>query len=160
MKNRSEIEVSELVCATSFRCFFTMADQLLRGYLRQLLALAYFLAGIGHLAFPSIFMLIVPDWVPAPRLTVLGTGVFEILAAAGLLTERYRQPAGFLLAIYAICVFPANVKHAFEGISVPHIPDSWYYHGPRLLLQPVLVWLPLFCTSIIDWPFRRRSGQD
>ena len=64
--------------------------------------------------------------------------------------------AGSRLPPGAFCVFPSIVKHAFEGVQIPHIPNSWYYHGPRLILQPVLVWLPLFCTSIIDWPLRRR----
>ena len=134
----------------------TITDGRLRAWLRQLLAGLYLLAGISHLAFPSIFMLIVPGWVPAPRAAVLVTGACEILGAIGLLTRSWRRAAGYLLALYAICVFPANVKHAFEGVQIPHIPNSWYYHGPRLILQPVLVWLPLFCTSIIDWPLRRR----
>jgi uncharacterized membrane protein len=134
----------------------SLADGRLRACLRHLLAGLYLVAGIGHLAFPSIFMLIVPGWVPAPAVVVLVTGACEILGAIGLLTRRWRRAAGYLLAIYAICVFPANVKHAFEGVQIPHIPNSWYYHGPRLLLQPVLVWLPLFCASIIDWPLRRR----
>jgi uncharacterized membrane protein len=111
---------------------------------------------MSHLAFPTIFMLIVPGWVPAPKTIVLVTGVCEILGAIGLLTKKWQHAAGVLLALYAICVFPANVKHAFEDVQIPHIPNSWYYHGPRLILQPVLVWLPLFCTSIIDWPLRRR----
>jgi len=128
----------------------------LRGCLRHLLAGLYLVAAIAHLAFPSIFMLIVPGWVPAPKVVVLATGACEILGAIGLLTRRWRRAAGYLLAIYAVCVFPANLKHAFEGVQIPHIPNSWYYHGPRLLLQPVLALLPLFCTSIIDWPLRRR----
>jgi uncharacterized membrane protein len=61
-----------------------------------------------------------------------------------------------MLAAYAVCVFPANIKHAFEGILLPPIPDSWWYHAPRLAFQPVLVWWPLFCAGVIDWPTRGR----
>jgi uncharacterized membrane protein len=60
-----------------------------------------------------------------------------------------------MLALYAVCVFPANIKHAFEGIDLPPVPDTWWYHGPRLLMQPVLVWWALFCAGVIDWPWRK-----
>ena len=56
-------------------------------------------------------------------------------------------------ALYAICVFPANLKHAFAGVDVPGLPSSPWYHGPRFLLQPVLVWAALFCTDVLRWPF-------
>jgi uncharacterized membrane protein len=44
------------------------------------------------------------------------------------------------LAVYAICVWPANFKHAIDGVDLPFVANSWLYHGPRLLFQPVLVW--------------------
>ena len=34
---------------------------------------------------------------------------------------------------------------------------GWWYHGPRFVLQPVLVWLALWTGGVIDWPFRRRG---
>jgi uncharacterized membrane protein len=60
-------------------------------------------------------------------------------------------------------VLPANIKHAVEAIHVPGLPDGWWYHGPRLSLQPILVWWALFCAGVIDWPVRpgarvRRNG--
>jgi uncharacterized membrane protein len=60
-----------------------------------------------------------------------------------------------MLALYAVFVFPANIKHAVEGIRLPPVPDSWWYHGPRLLMQPVLVWWALFCAGVIDWPWTK-----
>jgi uncharacterized membrane protein len=56
---------------------------------------------------------------------------------------------------FALCVWPANIKHAIEGVHLPPIPDSCWYHGPRLALQPVLIWWALFCAGVIDWPRRR-----
>jgi len=29
------------------------------------------------------------------------------------------------------------------------------YHVPRMMLQPVLIWLALWAGKVIDWPFRR-----
>jgi uncharacterized membrane protein len=92
-------------------------------------------------------------------MTVLLTGFCEIAGSGALLTRRLRRPAGIMLALYAVCVFPANLKHALYGIHVPPLPDSWWYHGPRLALQPILVWLALFCTDVIAWPFTARLRE-
>lgn len=127
-----------------------------RFIMRLIMAAFYLVAGAGHLLAPGAFLPIVPDWVPAPRQVIIITGVCEIAGALALLTTRARRLAGILLALYAVCVFPANIKHAVEGIVLPPIPDSWWYHGPRLALQPVLVWWALFCAGVIDWPWRRK----
>ena len=82
----------------------------------------------------------------------------ELAGALGLLIPRLRWWAGLLLALYMLAVWPANFKHAFEHIALPHIPDSWWYHGPRLALQPVLAWWALFCAGVVDWP-RRKTRQ-
>lgn len=127
--------------------------------------LFYGAAGIIHLLSPDAFSPIVPDWVPQPRAVVLATGACEVAGATGLLIPRFRRLAGVMLALYAVCVFPANIKHAVENIDVPQLPHSWWYHGPRLVMQPVIVWWSLFCSGAIDWPFRRalsirREQQD
>jgi hypothetical protein len=64
-----------------------------------------------------------------------------------------------MLALYAVCVFPANVKHAFDNVQLPQLPSSWLYHGTRLALQPVIVWSALYCGKIISWPFERGLGM-
>jgi uncharacterized membrane protein len=61
-----------------------------------------------------------------------------------------------MLALYAVCVFPANIKHALDGIAVPGLPSSWLYHGPRLAFQPVLVWMALYAGGATSWPFRQK----
>lgn len=118
----------------------------------------YGFIGIVHLAATERFLPIMPDWVPAPRLVVVATGLCEIVGAAALATRRWRRAAGAMFALYAVCVFPANIKHALGHIPVPPIPDSWWYHGPRLAFQPVMVWWALYATRIVDWPFRRRPA--
>jgi uncharacterized membrane protein len=122
------------------------------------MAIFYAIAGVVHLRSPEAFLPIVPSWVPDPREVILLTGICEIAGAMALLTRRSRWLAGVMLAAYAACVFPANIKHAVEGIPIPGLPTSWWYHGPRLALQPVLVWWALFCGEVIDWPFRERES--
>jgi uncharacterized membrane protein len=130
-----------------------------RRVMRWIMAGFYLLAGILHLANPGAFLPIMPHWVPSPREVILVTGICEIAGAIALLTSRLRWIAGVMLALYAVCVFPANLKHAVEGVHLPPVPDSWWYHGPRLALQPVLAWWALFSAGVIDWPAHARDDQ-
>ncbi|MGU3385511.1 DoxX family protein [Methylobacterium sp. D53M] len=132
-----------------------------RRRLRYALAAIYGFIGVVHLVATDAMLPLMPDWVPQPRLVILATGLCEIAGAVGLLTGRVRRAAALGLALYAVCVYPANLKHAFEHVHVEGIPDSWWYHGPRLAFQPVFVWAALWAGGLIDWPFggRRRSAE-
>lgn len=124
-----------------------------RAVLRWIMAAFYVAAGWLHVTYPEKFLPIVPGWVPLPLDVVIATGWCEIAGAAGLLIPRLRWTAGLMLALYEVCVFPANVKHALEGVDVPGLPSSWWYHGPRLLAQPALAWWALWCGEVVDWPW-------
>ncbi len=131
------------------------ADTKLRAAMRFIMA-AFFIGGfVLHLTAADALMAITPDWVPFPRAVVFITGVLELLGGVALLVPRLRWWAGVALALYVLAVWPANFKQAVEHIVLPPIPDSWWYHGPRLALQPVLAWWALFCAGVVDWPLRR-----
>ncbi len=134
----------------------------IRPLLRLLLAIAYFVAGVLHIRSPEAFLAITPSWVPAPEQVVFLTGIAEIAGAMGLLVPpmlipRIRQAAGVGLALYALCVWPANINHAVNNIAIGGETLSWWYHGPRLALQPVFIWLALWVGEVVDWPFRRKT---
>lgn len=124
--------------------------------MRWLLALLYVAAGIAHLVAPKQLLSITPSWVPFAPMVIFLTGIFEFVASFALLTKPLRYWAGIAMAVYAICVWPANFKHALSGIDLPYIGNSWLYHGPRLLLQPVIVWWALFSANVIDWPWIKK----
>lgn len=130
----------------------------LRSGLRWVLVVVYFTVGVIHLRSPDAFMPIMPAWVPFPRDVVLLTGVCEIIGAVGLIIPRLRWLAGIALAAYAVAVFPANIKHAVEGVRLGGEALGWGYHAPRLAFQPVFVWWALFAGAVIDWPFGRRPA--
>jgi uncharacterized membrane protein len=129
-----------------------------RAVMRIVMA-AFMLGGfVLHFRATDALVAITPDWVPFSRAVVLATGVLELIFAVVLLVPRWRRLTGIAIALYVIAVWPANIKHAVEHIITPPIPDSWWYHGPRLALQPVIAWWALFATRVIDWPFRRGSA--
>lgn len=129
-----------------------------RAVMRWILAAFYTAAGVAHLAAPDKLLSITPSWVPLAPQVIFLTGIFEFAASAALITRPLRFWAGIAMAAYAVCVWPANFVHAMNGIDLPYIANSWLYHGPRLALQPVIVWWALYCADVIDWPWRNRQA--
>jgi uncharacterized membrane protein len=95
--------------------------------------------------------------VPWPAQIIRFTGLCELLGAAGLLIPRLRKFAGLMLALYALCVFPANIKQAFWMGGAHPSAWRWLYHGPRMVAQPLIIWWSLWASGVTDWPFRKRA---
>ncbi|MEP2988435.1 MAG: DoxX family protein [Parasphingorhabdus sp.] len=133
-------------------------------FFRWLLAILYLIAGIMHIRSPGGFVAITPDWVPFPERVVFFTGAAEIAGAIGLLIPLNKLPkaryaAGIGLALYALCVWPANINHAMNDIAIGGETLGWGYHGPRLLFQPVFIWWALIAGGVTDWPFRSEIAK-
>lgn len=130
-----------------------------RAATRWLLAALYLTAGYFHLARPGPFLGITPPWVPWPEAVVLLTGLAELSAVPALLqpwSKPLRRTAGIALALYAVCVYPANVNHMLIDLAKPDLGLGLAYHIPRLLAQPLVVWAALWASGAIDWPWRRK----
>lgn len=130
-----------------------------RPVLRILLATAYMAAGYFHLAAPGPFLQIMPGWVPFAEQVVLWTGIAEVAGALALLQPRYsglRRAGAIGLALYAVCVFPANINHFALDMARPDGGWGLAYHVPRMALQPILVWAALWSGGVTNWPFARR----
>lgn len=130
----------------------------LRAAARTLVALFYAVAGYFHIVAPRPFLAIMPGWVPAAEQVVLWTGLAELTGAAALVqpwSAALRRAGGVGLALYAVCVFPANITHF--ALDMARDDGGWglAYHLPRMAMQPVLVWLALWTGGVTDWPWRR-----
>jgi uncharacterized membrane protein len=106
-------------------------------------------AGIGATHFVPSVVRTMAAMVPAvfhgrpfsPRGWVWVTGVAEIAGGIGLLVPVTRPAAGILLAVFLVCVLPANAYAArhrdrFGVVAVPLVP--------RLLMQLALIALVLW----------------
>ena len=132
---------------------------MMRAVLRWILAAFYALVGVIHLARPAPFLTITPAWVPAPEAVVWLTGVAEILGAIGLVQPfslPLRRAAGWGLALYALCVWPANINHFIIDMEKPDGGLGLAYHVPRMFAQPVIIWLALWVGECL--PLRRRAA--
>jgi uncharacterized membrane protein len=120
-----------------------------RTVLRWILGTGYVAAGILHFVYPAALIAITPLWVPRPDLVVAATGVAEAAGGLALLqpwSAQLRRSGGIGLALYAVCVFPANINHLLIDLGSADRGLGWGYHGPRLLLQPLLIWLALWVS--------------
>ena len=128
---------------------------LLKASLRTLLAALYAFAGYMHFAAPDPFVSITPSWVPYPKAVVFWTGVAEILGAIGLLqpfSKPLRQAAGIGLALYALCVWPANINHFAIDMARADGGLGLAYHVPRMFAQPLVIWLALWVADVpLPW---------
>lgn len=137
-----------------------LAGRLGVGYLRDLracmrlaLAAALVFFGTDHLLTPQRYLPMVEGWLPWAGPMVAITGVCEIAGGLGLLVPRLRRPAGLLLAVYFVAVFPANVHNALHGLSVEGLPANQWYYWVRLGFQPLAVWWALYSSGLLRWPF-------
>lgn len=126
-----------------------MTRRILRILIRWLLAAFYAGAGAIHLIRPEPFLAIMPAFISAPHAVVLWTGIAEIAGAIGLVqpfSRRLRQAAGWGLALYALCVWPANINHFALDMARDDGGLGLAYHVPRLFAQPLIIWLALWVS--------------
>lgn len=127
--------------------------------LRVTLAALYAFAGTMHFARPEPFLTITPDWVPMPEAVVFWTGVAEVLGAVGLIqpfSRPLRQAAGIGLALYALCVWPANINHFAMDMAREDGGLGLAYHVPRMFAQPLVIWLALWVADV-PMPWERNK---
>ena len=125
--------------------------------LRWLLGGAYAVAGVVHLLWPEPFLGIMPGWVPAPGTVVWLTGLAELAGAAALVqpwSRPLRRAGAIGLALYALCVWPANFQHFVLDRASTDGGLGLAYHVPRLMAQPLFIWLALWTGGVTDWPWR------
>lgn len=114
---------------------------------RIITAVVFIAIGVAHFVPPVVRTM--AAMVPrafhgrpfSPVWWVWVTGVAEIAGGLGLLWEPTRAAAGIALAVFLVCVFPANAYAArhrdrFGAVAVP----LW----PRLIMQVALIVLVLW----------------
>ena len=112
-----------------------------------ILVTLFLASGVLHLVNPDAFMWLMPPWLPWPTELIYLSGVFELVAAVGLI---FRQKwAGALAALTLLAVWPANIWFALSVIpsgdaamiaaawlrlplQLPLIYYAWKFSGLRL----------------------------
>ncbi|MDF9717771.1 DoxX family protein [Nocardioides sp. ChNu-153] len=79
------------------------------------LATGFAVSGVVHLVRPETFEPLMPRALPAHTALIKGSGVAELVCAAGLLHPRTRPAAGLASAALLAGVFPGNVTMAWRA---------------------------------------------
>jgi uncharacterized membrane protein len=111
-----------------------------------LAALLYVSAGTLHFLRTSLYIKIVPPYIPWPTAMVYISGVAEIAGGIALLIPDLRRAAAWGLVALLIAVMPANIYMATNHIQVTSTPLPQALLWARLPLQAVLIWWVLWCT--------------
>ncbi|MEP3421573.1 MAG: DoxX family protein [Erythrobacter sp.] len=128
-----------------------MIKQRLRTGLRWVLAIFYAFAGYMHIVAPAPFLTIMPDAIPYAEAIVFWTGIAEIAGAIALVQPfnlRLRQAGGIGLALYALCVWPANINHLMMDLAREDGGLGLAYHIPRMIAQPFIIWWALWAGDV------------
>ena len=85
------------------------------------LGILYFVVGIKHFTNLDFFLVIVPPYIPFPKLAVYISGLFEIIFGFFLIPKTSRKYASLGLIVLLILVFPANIY-----LYLSEIPQKIY----------------------------------
>lgn len=120
------------------------------------------LAGVSYLGWSrEAFHAQVPPWLPLDAdFVVVASGLLEIGLGLGLLMLRRKRVAlGWIVAAFFVLVFPGNVSQFATGTDSFGL-NTDLSRGIRLLFQPLLVLLALWCTGAWRaWRESRKSGR-
>jgi uncharacterized membrane protein len=114
-------------------------------------ALLFLVAGVLHFVIPTLYVRIMPPYLPSPLALVYLSGVAEIVGGIGLLVPTTRKAAGVGLILLLVAVFPAHVE--MLRLAQREGAPAWFIGVclARMPFQVVLMW----------WVWRvARAGRD
>ena len=97
-------------------------------------------AGVNHFLNPQFYDVIVPDFIPFPRLVHQITGVIEIILPLFLLT-RFRKEAALLMIIFLVLLYGANLYVWINNLPYGRTYFTNQQHFFRLLLQVFYIYI-------------------
>lgn len=100
---------------------------------------------LGHFIYTTGMELMLPDFVPFKRTVVYVTGVFEALAAVGILVSTCSRETGIMLILFFIAVLPANIRACFSHLN--YETASFDGAGPAYLWFRIPFQLLLICWT-------------
>ncbi len=108
---------------------------------KWILAIIFMLAGIYHFINPSIYLRIMPPYLPAHLFLIYLSGFFQIVLGVLLVVPKFTPRAAWGIIALLMAVFPANIYMAMNTELFPEI-------------NPLLIWLRLpLQFVIIAWAY-------
>jgi uncharacterized membrane protein len=116
------------------------------------IAMAIMLAftAIGHFVYAEGMTMMIPEIIPYKKQAVYLTGLFEIVAATGLLIPNIYRATSWSLIIFFILILPANINAALKKVDFQKKTNTGHgasYLWFRVPLQ-ILFILWTYCSGI------------
>jgi uncharacterized membrane protein len=96
--------------------------------------------GVAHFFKTSEMVAMMPQGLPFKVELVYATGVLEILAAIGLVLERYAKITSIALIVFFILILPANVIGSLNRVELGGMENGPLYLLFRIPLQILFIW--------------------
>lgn len=103
-----------------------------------IMGVLYMTAGINHFWHATMYVVIMPPWLPYHAALVYISGVFEFMLGLLLFPAGTRRMAAWGIVALLIAVFPANIQMAINYYQ-EHNANLWLAIA-RLPMQLVLIW--------------------
>ena len=123
---------------------------------RIALAVMLLFSGSSHFYKTDEMLQMMPDFLPNKRNLVYLTGVLEIVAAVGLLINRFAKLSSIAVIIFFIAILPANVIGSMKRVELggmQHGPDYLYFRIPLQLL--FIAWTYYFGIYMVGKPQKK-----
>ena len=109
---------------------------------RWLLVIMFVVAGANHFRVPTIYLPVMPPYLPWHEWLIAISGFAEIAGGIGVAIPATRRAAGWGLMALLVAIFPANLHMAVNQIQLPGIHLTTLELWLRLPLQVILmVWV-------------------
>jgi uncharacterized membrane protein len=76
------------------------------------------ITAIGHFKYGKGMAMMLPGIVPYKKQVVVVSGIFEFIAAIGLLFPDFRLLTASLLILFFIAIIPANINAAVNRVDI------------------------------------------
>jgi uncharacterized membrane protein len=91
--------------------------------------------GLAHFFKSALMIQSLPAIVPFKETMVYLTGVIELVAAIGLLTDRFARITSLLLMVFFVCILPANIIGSLKHVALGGMENGPNYLWFRIPLQ-------------------------
>lgn len=106
-----------------------------------LLTFFYVFAGLNHFINPDFYLSLIPEYLPFPDAINIISGIAEVVLGIGVLLNKTRKIASYLLVLMLISFIPAHIYFLEIGSCVETglcVPE-WVSWVRLLIIHPVLI---------------------
>jgi len=124
----------------------------------------FLFTGVAHFVFTEGMTAMIPSWIPYKVAIVNVSGVFEIIGALGLLSNKYAKKVAIALIFFLVLALPLNIYSSINYIDpLTASPDG---PGPVYLLFRIplqlffILWIYLSAIKPAVITFKKmRNGK-